>query len=74
MGRIILRWIFRKWDVGAWTASIWLRIWTGGGPCEYGNKISGSLKIGEFFSICEPVSFSRTMFRGVSKEVGSVLI
>jgi hypothetical protein len=21
-GRIILRWIFRKWDVRAWTASI----------------------------------------------------
>jgi hypothetical protein len=29
-GRIILRWIFRKWDVGAWTGSIWLRIRTGG--------------------------------------------
>ena len=25
-GRIILRWIFRKWDVGIWTGSIWLRI------------------------------------------------
>jgi len=30
-GRIILRWIIRKWDVGAWTGSIWLRIGTGGG-------------------------------------------
>ena len=29
-GRIILRWIFRKWDVGIWTISIWLRIGTGG--------------------------------------------
>jgi len=29
-GRIILRWIFRKWDVGAWTGLIWLRIGTGG--------------------------------------------
>ena len=28
---IILRWIFRKWNVGAWTGSIWLRIGTGGG-------------------------------------------
>jgi len=28
--RIILRWIIRKWDVGAWTGSIWLRIGTGG--------------------------------------------
>jgi hypothetical protein len=26
----ILRCIFRKWDVGAWTGSSWLRIWTGG--------------------------------------------
>ena len=29
--RIILRWIFRKWDVGVWTGSSWLRIGTGGG-------------------------------------------
>ena len=26
-GRIIL--IFRKWEVGIWTGSSWLRIWTG---------------------------------------------
>jgi hypothetical protein len=30
-GRIILRWIFRKWDVMVWTGSCWLRIETGGG-------------------------------------------
>jgi hypothetical protein len=30
-GRIILRWIFRKWDVGVWTGLSWLRIETGGG-------------------------------------------
>jgi len=30
-GRIILSWIFMKWDVGLWTESSWLRIWTGGG-------------------------------------------
>jgi len=30
-GMIILRWIFRKWDVGVWTGSSWLRIGTGGG-------------------------------------------
>jgi hypothetical protein len=30
-GRMILKWIFGKWDVGAWTGSIWLRIGTGGG-------------------------------------------
>ena len=28
-GRIILRWIFRKWGVGVWTGSSWLRIGTG---------------------------------------------
>ena len=27
-GRIILRWIFRKWDVGAWNGSMWLMIGT----------------------------------------------
>jgi len=29
--RIIFRWIFRKWDVGAWTGSSWFRIGRGGG-------------------------------------------
>jgi len=29
-GRIILRWILRKWDVVAWTGSTWLRIGTVG--------------------------------------------
>ena len=31
-GRIILRWIFRKWDVGSGNWLSWLRIGTGGGP------------------------------------------
>jgi hypothetical protein len=30
-GRIILGWIFRKWNVGVWTRLGWLRIETGGG-------------------------------------------
>jgi hypothetical protein len=30
-GRIILRWIFRKWYVGVRTGLRWLRIGTGGG-------------------------------------------
>ena len=30
-GRITLRWIFRKWDVGVRTGLNWLRIGTGGG-------------------------------------------
>ena len=29
--RIILKWIFRKWDVGIWTGLSWLMIGTGGG-------------------------------------------
>jgi hypothetical protein len=27
-GRMILKWIFTTWDVGAWTGLIWLRIGT----------------------------------------------
>jgi len=30
-GKIILRWVFRKWDVKVWTGSIWLRKGTGSG-------------------------------------------
>jgi hypothetical protein len=26
-----LKWIFKKWEVGAWTGQIWLRIGTSGG-------------------------------------------
>jgi hypothetical protein len=29
--RIILKWIFRKWDVRAWTSSIWPKIGRGVG-------------------------------------------
>jgi hypothetical protein len=47
-GRIILRWIFRKWDVRVWTESSWLRIGTGVGTCECGNEHSDSIKCGEF--------------------------
>ena len=32
-GRIILRWILRKWDVGVWTGSSWLR--TGAGDRHF---------------------------------------
>jgi hypothetical protein len=47
-GRIILRWIFGKWDVEVWTGLSWLRIQTGGGTCECGNEPLGSIKCGEF--------------------------
>jgi hypothetical protein len=47
-GKIILRRIFRKWDVGAWIGSSWLMIGTFGGICDCGNEPSGSIKFGEF--------------------------
>jgi hypothetical protein len=28
-GRIIVRWIFKKWDVRIWTGLMWLRIRAG---------------------------------------------
>ena len=31
INRVILRWSFRKWDLGQWTGASWLRIGTGGG-------------------------------------------
>ena len=27
-GRIILKWIFKMWDVGAWSGLLWLKIGT----------------------------------------------
>jgi hypothetical protein len=30
-GRIILKWVFKKWGGETWTELIWLRIGTGGG-------------------------------------------
>jgi hypothetical protein len=42
-GRIMLRRIFRKLDVGVWTGWSWLRIGTGAGTCECGNEPSCSI-------------------------------
>jgi hypothetical protein len=51
----ILVQIFRKWDMGVWTGSVWLRIGTAftiahhlAGSCEYGNKPPGSINCGKF--------------------------
>jgi hypothetical protein len=30
-GKIILRWVFMKWNVEIWTGSNWLKIGRGGG-------------------------------------------
>jgi hypothetical protein len=46
-GRIILRWIFRKWDVRAWTGSMCLRVGKGGGHLCMGNETLGSIKCGD---------------------------
>jgi hypothetical protein len=38
-GRIILKWIFRKLDAGAWSGLIWFRRGPDGGLCENNNKL-----------------------------------
>jgi hypothetical protein len=43
-GRIILRWISRKWDVKIWNGLSWFRTETDAGTCECGNEPSGSIK------------------------------
>jgi len=50
-GRIIVKWIFRKFDVGVWTGLIWLRIWRGGVICECGNEPSGFIRYGELLDL-----------------------
>jgi hypothetical protein len=46
-GRIIIRQVFGKWDVGVWTESSWLRIGQVAGSFECGNEHSVSIKCGE---------------------------
>jgi hypothetical protein len=41
--RIILKWVFKKWD-GAWTGSVWIRAGELEGSCECGNEPSVSIK------------------------------
>jgi hypothetical protein len=42
--RIILRWIFRDWNVEAWTGLIWLRMGQVMGTSNCNNETSGSIK------------------------------
>jgi hypothetical protein len=44
-GRIILKWIPKKWDGEAGNALLWLRIGRGDGRLECGNEPSGSREI-----------------------------
>jgi len=66
--RIILRWIFRKWDVRAWTGLIWLMIGAEAGTCVCSNELLGSINMENLTSL-EVVSFSRrTLLHGISKQ------
>jgi len=47
-GRIIPRWMFRKWDLGAWTGLFWLRQGPVACSCKRCNEPSGSIKCGAF--------------------------
>jgi hypothetical protein len=47
-GKVKLKWILGKYGGEMWTGFMWLRIGKRAGPCEHGNKTSGSIKCGEF--------------------------
>jgi hypothetical protein len=47
-GRIVLLLILKKYDMRKWARLIWLRIRSGGIPCEHGSDTSGSTEIREF--------------------------
>jgi len=47
-GRIKLRWIFRKWDVGVWNGPTVSGQGQVASTCECGNEPSPTIKCGEF--------------------------
>ena len=51
-GRIILRWIFRKWEGVVGTGWSWLRIGTGGGHLWVREEHSGSKNTGNLLTSC----------------------
>ena len=64
-GKILLRWIFRKWDVGVWTGSSRLRIGT---LVNAVTNLRVPQNAGDFLTSCKPVSFSRwTLLHAVSE-------
>jgi hypothetical protein len=65
---IILKWILSKWDVGTWAESFWLRIGQVTDTCECGNESLHYIKVGNFWTNLESVSFCRsTLLHGVNK-------
>ena len=49
-GRIILRWVFWKWDVEVWLYQAGWGYGEVAGSCEYSNELLGSLKCGNFLN------------------------
>jgi hypothetical protein len=46
--RIILKWIFKKWDGETWERMIWVRTGQVAGACGSGNELSVYIKCWEF--------------------------
>jgi hypothetical protein len=47
-GRIILKWIIKKWNGEAWTGLLCFGIGQVAGTCEYGSDLSVHTECGEF--------------------------
>jgi len=52
-GRIIIKWIFKKWEWEKLSELTWLRIGQVTVSCECGNKSSGTIKFGEISCLGE---------------------
>jgi hypothetical protein len=56
--RIILKWILKTYNGRVWIVLIWLRTGTGGGFCEYGKQLLGSVQSEEFLTSRGTISFT----------------